>query len=329
MTKLIIYGAAGYTGRMVCANAKAHGLDVVIAGRVKDESRLGLLAAELGVEYRLFAADHRAAAHAAMDGIGVLVNCAGPFMHTAEPLMRACLAAGVHYLDIAAEMDSYRLAETLDAEARAAGVMLLPGSGGSVAMLGSLAGHAAKRVAAPTRLSIALHVTGGFSRGSAVSASENVTGQTLHRIDGALVGRNADEVRAFDFGKGLAMAFPVTLPDLITIWHATGIPNIETFVHVSEGAFPEGDLAQMPDGPTLEQREANRYQAAVEVTGEDSTVVRSLLDTVNGYSFTTIAAAEAARRVLGGEARPGFQTPATLFGNGFAGTIADTRIVDQ
>jgi short subunit dehydrogenase-like uncharacterized protein len=120
----------------------------------------------------------------------------------------------------------------------------------------------------------------------------------------------------------------VTLPDLITIWRATQIPNIETFVHVSEGAFPEGDLAAMPDGPTLEQREANRYYAAVEVTGEDGTVVRSALDTVNGYTFTTIAAAEAARRVVGGEQRPGFQTPAMLFGDGFAETIADTIIED-
>jgi short subunit dehydrogenase-like uncharacterized protein len=57
-------------------------------------------------------------------------------------------------------------------------------------------------------------------------------------------------------------------------------------------------------------------------------VVRSVLDTVNGYTFTTIAAAEAARRVLNGEARAGFQTPAGLFGAGFAETIADTSIVD-
>lgn len=73
-------------------------------------------------------------------------------------------------------------------------------------------------------------------------------------------------------------------------------------MHISEGAFPEGDLASMPEGPTREQREANRYHAAVEVTAEDGTVVRSILDTVNGYTFTTIAAAEAARRVVGGEA---------------------------
>jgi short subunit dehydrogenase-like uncharacterized protein len=51
-----------------------------------------------------------------------------------------------------------------------------------------------------------------------------------------------------------------------------------------------------------------------------------VLDTVNGYTFTSLAAVEAARRVLSGEARPGFQTPAGVFGSGFAETIADTCI---
>lgn len=328
MNRLMIYGAAGYTGRMASADAKAAGVELVLAGRPKDEEKLVRLAAEIDAEYRLFALDDVTGCERALSGVAVLLNCAGPFMRTAEPLMQASLAAGTHYLDIAAELDSYRLAERYDQDARAAGVMLLPGSGGSVAMLGCLAGHAAKRVANPRKLSIALHVAGGFSRGSAVSASENVTTETLHRVNHELVGRAADELRDFDFGNGPATSFPVTLPELITIWRATNIPNIETYVHVTDGAFPEGDLAAMPDGPTLEQREANRYHAAVEVTGEGGTVVRSILNTVNGYTFTTLAAAEAARRVIGGEARAGFQTPAALFGDGFAETIADTTIVD-
>jgi short subunit dehydrogenase-like uncharacterized protein len=327
MKKLMIYGAAGYTGRMVATNARAVGVDVVVAGRVKDEAKLAELAAELGAEYRLFAVDDLPAVQAALEGVGVLLNTAGPFMRTAEPLMQACIVAGVHYLDIAAELDSYQLAEKLDEAATAAGVMLLPGSGGSVAMLGSLAAHAVKRVSKPVSVSIAMHVAGDFSRGSAVSASENLNTALLRRVDGELVDRSAD-VRDFDFGNGPATSFPVTLPDLITIWRDTAIPNIETYVYLTDGAFPDGDLAAMPDGPTLEQREANRYHAAIEVTGEDGSVVRSVLETVNGYTFTTIAAAEAARRVLKGEARPGFQTPAGLFGNGFAETITDTSIVD-
>ena len=249
-------------------------------------------------------------------------------MRTADALMKASIRNGIHYLDTAAELDSYRLACTLDDDAKAAGVMLMPGGGGSVSMLGSLAGHAVARVNDPRKIRIALHVAGGLSRGSAISAMENVTVETLARVDGELVSIAADGVRKFDFGKGAVDCFPVTLPDLITIWLATGVPDVETFVHVTGDGFPQGDLSTLPDGPSEEERRANRYQAAVEVTGADGTITRSILDTVNGYTFTAMAAAEAGRRVLGGEVRPGFQTPAALFGSGFAQTIADTSIND-
>ncbi|MET0897142.1 MAG: saccharopine dehydrogenase NADP-binding domain-containing protein [Mycobacterium sp.] len=326
MTTLMIYGATGYTGRMAAEHAVAAGLDVLLGGR--DGARLAPLAAELGVEYRVFGVDAAAAVEDALSNVAVLLNCAGPFMKTADVFMTACIRAGVHYLDIAAELDSYLLAEALDDEAKAVGVMLLPGSGGSVAMLGSLAGHAAQRVTTARRVRIALHVTGTMSRGSAISASENLTADCLERVGGTLVSRDPDQVRDFDFGSGPTSCSPVTLPDLVTIWRSTGIPDIETFVHVSGGAFPRGDLTALPDGPTAEQRQADRYQAAVEVTGEDGTQAYSVLDTVNGYTFTPLAAAEAARRVLAGDYRPGFHTPAGLFGTDFAETIADTRIVD-
>jgi len=167
-----------------------------------------------------------------------------------------------------------------------------------------------------------------MSRGSVTSATENMTADCFRLLGGKLVGRSPEEFCDFDFGNGPVSCFPVTLPDLLTIHRATGVPDIETYVHVSGGGFPQGDLAALPDGPTAEQRNANRYQATVEVTDASGTVFRSVLDTVNGYTFTPMAAAEAARRVLAGEHRPGFQTPAGLFGNGFAETIADTSISD-
>lgn len=326
MTKLMIYGATGYTGRMAAKYAKAAGTPVVLAGRT--EESLSRLAAELGVEYRVFGLDEAAAIDKGLAYISVLLNCAGPFLRTAGALMRASLRNGVHNLDTAAELDSYCLAEDLDDEAKAAGIMLMPGGGGSVAMLGSLAGHAVGRVHDPRKIRIALHVAGGLSRGSAISAMENVTTQTLARIDGKLVSAPAEGIRKFDFGKGGVDCFPVTLPDLITIWRSTGVPDVETFVHVTGDGFPQGDVSLLPDGPSEDERLANRYQAVIEVTNAEGQVTSSRLDTVNGYTFTAMAAAEAGRRVLGGEFRPGFQTPAVVFGSGFAQTIADTTIVD-
>jgi hypothetical protein len=116
--------------------------------------------------------------------------------------------------------------------------------------------------------------------------------------------------------------------DLIPIWRATDVPSVETFVHVSRDALPEGDLKALPSGPNAQQQEANRYHAAVEVTDPDGAVVRSVLDTVNVYTFTASAAAKVTRRVVGGGMRPEFQASAGLFGAGFAETIADTKTTD-
>jgi short subunit dehydrogenase-like uncharacterized protein len=326
MPTLMIYGATGYTGRMAAEHAAAAGLDLVLGGR--NHTRLATLAHELQATHRTFDLDNDNAVDTALSDITVVLNCAGPFMRTAAPLMKAAIRTHTHYLDVAAELDSYQLAEELDSTARDAGVMLLPGSGGSVAMLGCLAGHAAQRVNNPQHVHIALHVAGSMSRGSAVSASENLTTDCLQRLGGQLIARSPDDSRDFDFGCGPRTCSATTLPDLVTIWRDTAIPNIETFVYVSGDAFPQGDLAALPEGPSAEQRTANRYHASVEVTGADGTVARSVLDTVNGYTFTPLAAAEAARRVLRGEHHPGFHTPAALFGTSFAETIADTRITD-
>ncbi|GGL06998.1 saccharopine dehydrogenase family protein [Nocardia jinanensis] len=325
MAALMVYGATGYTGRMTAEYAVAAGSEVILGGR--DEARVAALAAELGTGYRGFGLDEKDRTADALADIDVLLNCAGPFARTAEPLMTAAVRTGTHYLDIAAELDSYHLAEALDEEATAAGVLLLPGSGGSVAMLGCLAGRAAEGMDGIRSIAIALHIAGGMSRGSAVSAAEGLTTRCLRRVAGELVPHDPEQPRDFDFGAGPVACFPTTLPDLVTLWRATKAPDIGTYVHVSGDAFPEGDPALLPEGPTAAERRRARYQASVEVAGADGSVVRSVLDTVNGYTFTPMAAAEAARRVLDGEHRPGFHTPAELFGNGFVETIADSRIV--
>jgi hypothetical protein len=185
-----------------------------------------------------------------------------------------------------------------------------------------------RRVEQSQRLRIALQVAGSMSRGSAFSAGEIIGAGLMARVDGVL-GPKADATFAsFDFGDGPVDCAPLSFGDLVTAWHSTGIPNIEMYVHVSGDAFPEGDLSLLPDGPSAEERDAHRARAVAEVTGTDGQTARSVIETVNGYSFTPLAAIEAARRVLAGEVRPGFQTPVTVFGSGFAETVAGTVITD-
>lgn len=156
--KLMIYGATGYTGSMIVQHAAASGVPLILAGR--NEKKLAAMASTLDIPFRTFSLDKPEIVEEALADVAVVLNCAGPFMHTANALIKAAIAKQVHYLDVAAESDSYKLAETLDKAAAAAGVMLLPGCGGSVAMLGCLAAHAVERVTTPKSLSLALHVAG-------------------------------------------------------------------------------------------------------------------------------------------------------------------------
>lgn len=318
---ILIYGAAGYTGRMVARQAKHAGLDIVIGGR--DAAKVSGLADELGVAMRVFDVDA-----AALAGVTVLLNCAGPFARTAGPLMRACIAAGVHYLDITAEIDVYRLAEQLGPQAAAAGVMLLPGVGWDVVPTDCLSSLLARRVQRPRTLRIALQVAGSMSRGSAASAAGIVAAGLMARVGGVLVPTPDAQSRDFDFGQGPVACLPLSFGDLVTAWHSTGIGDIAMFVNITGSAFPAGDVADLPDGPSAQERDAQPARAAVEITGEDGSLARAVIETVNGYSYTPLVAVEAARQVAAGRWRVGFETPARVFGAAFAESIPGTRIIN-
>ena len=324
MKTLLIYGATGYTGRMIAKQAKDAGLNFVIAGRNKE--KLDELAKTLDVRAHAFALDDAGALPRHLDGITVVLNCAGPFAHTSESLMRACIIQGVHYLDITAEINVYRLAESLHDLASTARVMLLPGVGWDVVPTDCLAVTIAEKVHEPVRLRIALQVSGSMSQGSAFSVGEIISAGLLARVNGELTTKTDAKTDFFDFGEGKVECAPLSFGDLVTAWHSTGIPNIEMYVHVSGDAFPSGDLSRLPDGPSQEERAGNVARAVVEMTGVDGDIHHAVIETVNGYSYTPLAAVEAARRVLSGTSQPGFQTPAKVFGADFALSIQGTRI---
>ena len=123
----MIYGAYGYTGELIAREAKKRGAGPVLAGR--DAAKIAELARDLRLPSKVFSLDAPADVAAALAGVGLVLNCAGPFSKTADPLMRACLTAKVHYLDITGEIDVLEGAHRFDADAKTAGVVLCPGAG--------------------------------------------------------------------------------------------------------------------------------------------------------------------------------------------------------
>ena len=128
MTKtILLYGATGFTGKLIAREARTMGAGVVLAGR--NPNTLKAIAKKLDLDWRAFDLADRARLDAALKGVSVVLNAAGPFSATARPVADACLKSGAHYLDITGEIDVFEALFARDAEAKRAGVTLMPGVG--------------------------------------------------------------------------------------------------------------------------------------------------------------------------------------------------------
>ena len=98
------------------------------------------MAAQLGLEAKPSSLDP-SELDSLLSGAKVMAHCAGPFIHTAKPMMEASMRNGVHYLDITGEIEVFRMAHEFDEQAKNAGVVLLPGAGFDIVPSDCLAAH--------------------------------------------------------------------------------------------------------------------------------------------------------------------------------------------
>lgn len=99
----MIYGANGYTGRLIAHRAVELGLRPTLAGRSAEAVKS--LAAELGLPAVCFSLQQPAQIAEYLKGYAAVMHCAGPFSQTARQMMDACIATGADYLDITGEID--------------------------------------------------------------------------------------------------------------------------------------------------------------------------------------------------------------------------------
>ena len=347
---LLIYGANGYTGRLIVARALARGLRPVVSGR--NATEIAALARETGLESRPASLDDPAALDVAMAGCGAVIHSAGPFSHTSRAMVDACMRNRVHYLDITGEITVF---ETLaskprSSEAAGAGVMLLPGAGFDVVPSDCLAAHLHRRLPDATRLTLAFSGGTGLSRGTATTMIENIERGGAIRRGGKITPVPAAwRRRDIDFGDRTRHVVSLPWGDVSTAFHSTGIPNIEVYTAAPRSAvrgmilsryigwllatppvqtyFKDRIRSRVP-GPSELQRATAEARLWGEAWNDDGRRVVSRLRTPDGYSLTALTAVAAAEKVLAGGAKPGFQTPSLAFGADFILEIEGTVRTD-
>ena len=334
----MIYGATGYTGRMVAREAIALGERPVLAGRSAEKVRR--VAEELGLPWVAFDLGNRAAAVAALRAVELVLLAAGPFDGLAQPMMDACLEARTHYTDLDNELPVFRAAEERDARARERGIAIVPGIGFGTIATGSLVKRVVAEVPDATRLECALHIaTTDAGPGTGQSVLEGIRMGGRIRRGGHLVehplGAGGREIPFADRSR---RASPVPTGDLEAAWMDTHIPDIVVYgTGLPGGAVQRAGIAilrrllwigaiRRAVSSVREGRPGDtRCQAWACATNARSDKAEARLETGEGFAFTAAAAARAVA-VIRRAPPPGAHAASTVLGAAFVESVPDVRI---
>ena len=344
----MIYGANGYTGELIAQRGKAMGLAPILAGRQLDKIRP--IADRLGFEARAFPLDDPSAIDGGLDGVGLVLHCAGPFSATARPMIDGCVRARAHYLDITGEIPIYEENFRRSAEFAAAGIVVMSGVGFDVVPTDCLAEALHRALPGATHLELAFGGFGKTSKGTAKTMVEGLHLGGAVRRDGKIVPvPAAHESRTIPFDDKPRLAMAIPWGDVSTAFHTTGIPNIIFFMAASAGMirgarlsrfigpvlalpwvqrFLKRQVERRVQGPTEDERHRGRVHLWGRVTDASGRSVEGVGEVREGYSLTVEASLSCVKRLLEapGSVAPGARTPASAFGPELLTSLPDCSL---
>jgi short subunit dehydrogenase-like uncharacterized protein len=333
----LIYGAYGYTGALIARLAAAKGYRPLLAGR--DETKLRTLAGELRLPYLAFSLSDEEKLNTALREVGTVLHCAGPFSKTARLMVFACLRNKVNYLDITGELDVFEWIASRDAQAKKAGITLLPGVGFDVVPSDCLATYLKNELPDAQTLELAFAGLSRVSRGTALTMLENADKGGVIRKDGILkevpIGYYT---RKIPFPSGLLTGVSIRWGDVSTAYYSTGISTITAYIAAAgptaallktsrylkwlyKASPVKKFLAQQVyakvSGPDQQFREHERCYLWGEVRNPQGQILTAYLETPEAYHLTAQTALMAAVRMSEQTVAPGFMTPSLAFGPDF------------
>ncbi len=307
----------------------------MLAGR--NEEHLKKQSAESGYPFRVVESHDLEGLKKLLDPAAIVIHCGGPFRFTAKTMSEACLATKTHYTDITGEYLVFESLPSLDKQAKELGITIMPGTGFDVVPSDCLALHLKNRLPSATHLQLAFTMSkGGLSRGTSKSMTEGLGDGGLIRKDGKLTKiAMGEKVQEIDFGAFKTKALCIPWGDISTAWRSTGIPNIEVYTGATDKMISNAkrsnylnwllrmrwvkdfmlkQIDKKPAGPSDEKREGGRSFLWGKVWDNAGKECSARLETVSGYSLTAKTAVLIAEKILGGNFKAGYQTPAMAYG---------------
>ncbi|MFC3151708.1 saccharopine dehydrogenase family protein [Litoribrevibacter euphylliae] len=346
---ILIYGAYGYSGRLITEEACKQGLDVQIAGR--NESKLAPIASQFNLKHHAVSLDDGIALRALLKTVQLVIHCAGPFSATAKPMIEACIETGTHYLDITGEVSVFEYVHSSEVDRRAteAGIILCPGVGFDVIPTDCVASKLKEVLPDAEQLILAFAGGNALSPGTAKTMVESFGVGLQVRQDGKIITVPFRE-KDIDFGSGEKSCMAISWGDVSTAYHSTGIPNIDVYVPASSNVIRgmkllrgarwlfkpkfaqkllQSKIEHRVEGPSANVRSANPSSIYGEAVNARGKRIQARLKTLNGYDVTKYGAIEVAKRILNeGSGRRGSITPSLLCGNSLASEIPGSSPIE-
>jgi short subunit dehydrogenase-like uncharacterized protein len=214
--RILLYGATGFSGQLIAAEAQRRlirgpdaetGADEVVLGG-RDRIALGELTDELKLKHLVFALDDRSRVVSALRNFDVVINAAGPFAQTGGRLARAAIDAGCQYVDINGEVDVYRALDDLGRIAAEREVTMVSGAGFTATVSDVMVDSALNKLRERGwqdkdlgTIRIAVSAMETFSRGSMLTMLRSVREQVAIVRRGKVVHVPVGMIeRMFDFG---------------------------------------------------------------------------------------------------------------------------------
>ncbi len=334
MGSWMIYGANGYTGQLMVEEAARRGERPVLAGRRVEA--IAPIAERHGLEHRIFDVSNTDVVAEQLADIDAIALAAGPFSATSAPVVAACLKSGTHYTDITGEIDVFEACAARDADAKAAGVVLLPGAGFDVVPTDCVAAALKRALPDATELTLAFAGGGESSKGTTKTMVESLPHGGKVRRDGELVSvPSGHAAREIPFRDKPRYAVAIPWGDVSTAYQSTGIPNITVFMaappSMARGmralnyVAPALGLSLVQrglkaivdrtiDGPDAEALSKGYSQIWGRAVAADGRAVEATLVTPQGYALTAATSVDATLRCVAGEVDAGAKTPSLAFG---------------
>lgn len=333
---LLLYGANGYTGKLIIELAASYGLAPILAGR--NATAIRELSEQNHLPYRVADLYSDGAIDELLKDIQVVIHAAGPFSMTAEPMIKGCIRNKVHYLDITGEIPVFELAKKFHTAAIGAGVMVMPGTGFDVVPTDCMALWLKEQLPDATHLELGFtNLGGGLSHGTATTMAQSLGEKGAIRKNGKIVPSPIGALhRLVDFGSGPWIIISIPWGDIATAYHTTGIPNIITYTGITNSMFrvlkfqrlfnwilrtrwvrrkAQEYIKRKPAGPSAEARKNGKSLVWGEVRNAAGAVKAGRLNGPDGYTLTAHSSLIIARKVLEGNYTAGYQTPAGCYGS--------------